>query len=222
MYNPELMEAIYKAYPDCKMIAVLRNPVARTFSAFKYCRTTGVEPYKDFDDAIFINDKSRFKGNKKLERNCDYVFRSNYLQHIKKMYSIFPPENIRIYLLEEIANNSTRPLNEMVSLLNLPAFNFDITKHHNEGAFTKSDFVAKIGSPGKFKAFKNLFSVEQRMKMKAFLKKINSGEGKPEQRVLSEDTRKYLVELFKDNVQALDKVVDLPIKKYWPEFFTTA
>lgn len=220
MYYPEMMRAVVEKYPDCKVVAVLRNPIARSFSAFNYCKMNGVEPYQKFEDAIFINDKSRFKGDKKFERNCEYVFRSSYAQHIKSVYSIFPPENIRIYLFEEIAGNSTRPLKEIAGLLNLPEFEFDISKRHNEGSFSKSSLVAKKISSRKIGLFKKFFTVEQRMKMKAFLKKLNASKGKPEERILQAATRQHLVNVFRDDVVELDKFIDLPIKKYWPEFFS--
>jgi len=220
MYNPEMMQAVYKTYPDCKVVAVLRNPISRAFSAFKYCRMNGVEPYERFEDAVFIDDKSRFKNDKKFERNCAYVFRSSYLQHIKNVYSIFPQDNVRIYLFEEIADNSTRPLNEIASLLNLPPFEFDISKRYNEGSFSKSPFLAKTISQRKSGLFKKFFTVEQRMKMKLFLKKLNAGRGKPEQRIMLDTTRSYLTNTFRSEVIELEKVLDLPFKKYWPEFFT--
>ncbi|MEO8710481.1 MAG: sulfotransferase domain-containing protein [Parafilimonas sp.] len=218
MYNEEMMQRFYQAFPDCKIIVILRNPVDRAYSAFKYCRMSGMEPYKKFEDAIFINDESRFK-DKKFKRNCDYIFRSSYLKPLKNIYKIFPADNVQIYLFEEIMKNLNQPLNEMVSMLNLPQFEFDTNKNYNEGAVSKSAMLSKTIAPGNFGILKKLFSTEQRMKLKLFLKKLNADKGKPKQEKLQPQTREHLINTFKSEVTELEFFLSLPIKKYWPDFF---
>ena len=218
MYNEEMMQKFHKAFPDCKIIVILRNPVDRAFSAFKYCRMSGMEPYKKFEDAIFINDELRFK-DKKFKRNCDYVFRSSYLNPLKNIYKIFPADNVQIYLFEEIIRNLKQPLNEMVSMLNLPQFEFNTNKNYNEGAVSKSAMISKTIAPGNFGRFKKFFSTEQRMKLKLFLKKLNAGKGKPNEEKLQPLTREHLIDTFKSEVIEIEDFLNLPIKKYWPDFF---
>lgn len=218
MYNEEMMQKFHEAFPDCKIIIILRNPVDRAFSAFKYCRMSGMEPYKKFEDAIFINDESRFK-DKKFKRNCDYIFRSSYLKPIKNIYKIFPADNVQIYLFEEIIKNLNQPLNEMVGMLNLPQFEFDTNKNYNEGAFAKSETLSKVIAPGNFGILKKIFSAEQRMKLKLFLKKLNAGKGRLKQEKLQPSTREHLINTFKSEVIELEFFLNLPIKKYWSDFF---
>ena len=218
MYNEEIMQKLHQAFPACKIIVILRNPVERAYSAFKYCRMSGMEPYKQFEDAIFINDESRFK-NQNFKRNCSYIFRSSYLKPVENIYRIFPAENVKIYLFEEIVKNLKQPLNEMVSLLGLSPFEFNTAKNYNEGAYSKSDRLAQLAAPGSFSGLKKFFSTEQRMKMKLFLKKLNAGRGKQSKEQLSASTREHLINVFKDEVAELQNISNLPLQNYWPEFF---
>ncbi|MBV9961197.1 MAG: sulfotransferase domain-containing protein [Parafilimonas sp.] len=221
MYNKEMMQKIYQSYSDCKMVVILRNPVDRAFSAFNYCRMAGMEPYKKFEDALYINDPARFT-NPNFKRNCDYIYRSNYLAPLQNMQLIFPAENIKVYIFEEIVKNLKAPLNEMVDSLNLPPFEFDTKKNYNEGSASRFDTVSKLTAPGNFNILKKVFTVQQRVKMKEYLKKLNSKKNASAKETLSENTRKYLVGIFRQEVQELEQFLKLPVKRYWPEFFTTS
>src|SRR5262249_32263381 len=52
IYFPEVAERIYKAVPDARIVAVLRQPVARAFSSFGLLRKTLREPEVDFGRAV--------------------------------------------------------------------------------------------------------------------------------------------------------------------------
>ena len=88
MYKPELLKKLREENPNIQLIIVLRNPVERAYSAFLFCEKEGIEPYKEFEDAIFVNDISRFNGDKAFELACDYIGRSSYLQNIKKYVKV--------------------------------------------------------------------------------------------------------------------------------------
>lgn len=218
MYNAGMMKKIYQSYPDCKIVVILRNPVDRAFSAFKYCRLAGMEPYKRFEDAVYINDPSRF-ANPNFKRNCDYIYRSSYLAPVQNMKMIFPEENIKVYLFEEIVKNLNAPLNEMIDSLRLPAFKFDTNKNYNEGGLSRSDTISNLTAPGRFNFLKKVFTVHQRVKMKSYLKKLNSKKNTSTDNTLQDDTRKYLVNTFRNEVNELEQFLKQPVKKYWPEFF---
>jgi hypothetical protein len=219
MYNKDMLLKLKELFPDCKIVVILRNPIERAFSAFKYCRKNGMEPYEKFEDAIFVNDESRFRGNLKFKRNCDYIFRSSYLKPVQNIYGIFPSANIRIYLFEEIINDLNAPLNEMVSSLNLPQFEFDTNTNYNEGTNSKSDFFSKFVASEKSDVLKKILPLEQRMKIKLFLKNLNTDKNKTRRILMQESTRQYLTTIFSNEVKELEKTLNLPIKKYWPEFF---
>ncbi|MGB5024324.1 MAG: sulfotransferase domain-containing protein [Saprospiraceae bacterium] len=221
IYNKELLLKLKEHNPEVKIVLVLRNPIERAFSAFRYCRQVGMEPYTSFEDAIFENDPNRFGENKNFKRNCDYLFRSMYNPHIETLYSLFKPENIRIFLFEEIILDLNKYLNEMVSMINLPGFDFNTKEKYNQTKKTRSTFVSGILSPGKFKIIRNLLPLQYRLKLKNSLRNLNMQEieNKKEKVLMKVGTRKFLLDNFKSDVLAVNKSTELPIQKYWPEFF---
>jgi hypothetical protein len=220
MYDPPMMIKLKEHNPHIKIIVVLRNPIERAFSAFWYCRNRG-ESYSQFEDAIFLNDRTRFKGDKKLEDNADYIGRSSYLQHLKNIYSIFPSENIKLFLFEEMITDLNKYLNEICNFIGLRPYEFDTSIKYNERAESKSRLLVRILAPGKSAIINNLLPVNLRIKLKQRLKRANQRkEENTEKTYMKEGTRMHLHNIFKQDIPELEQLTKLPLKKYWQEFFT--
>ena len=217
MYKPDLLKKLKEENPDVQIVIVLRNPVERAFSAFLFCEKEGIEPYKNFDDAIFKNDISRFNGEKPFELACDYIGRSGYLNHIKNILEIFPKENVHFFLFEKMIKDLNEDLNKMTQILGLPSFDFDTTIQYNKGKLTRSKTMAKLLSPGK-----NFFAIKwipskQRTQLKQFLKKLNSKDKTGKKSSINNDTRHYLEKIFKPEMPELIRITGLPLQEYWKE-----
>jgi hypothetical protein len=221
MCNQQLLNKLKEHNPNVKVAMVLRNPIERAFSAFLYCRNSGMEPYTEFNDAIYKNDPKRFKGNEEIKKNCQYVYRSSYLQHLQNVYAVFPAENIRVYLFEEMISNLNVTLNDMISQIGLGNFDFDVSMKYNERQVAKSSLLTKLISPGKSSFIKNIIPLQQRTKLKQALRGANANKKAKEtdKKVIEPDTRSYLQEVFKKDIKELQEFTHLPLKQYWPEFF---
>ncbi|HEX5151083.1 MAG TPA: sulfotransferase domain-containing protein [Parafilimonas sp.] len=219
MYKPELLNKLRGINPDIKVVLVLRNPIERAFSAFWYCKKNGLEPYDTFKDAIYVNDPGRFK-NERFQLDCDYIGRSKYSVHLKNVYSIFPAENVKILLFEEMITDLNKYLNEICHFKQLDQFEFNTSIKYNEGGTPKSVFLSRLLSPGKNTIFKNILSLKNRTKLKQVLKSSNSRSGvsAPKEK-MDKDVRKYLQNVFREDVEDLANNIKLPIKSYWKEFF---
>lgn len=219
MYKPELLIKLKEHNPDVKIIILLRNPIDRAFSAFWYCRNNGMEPYDKFEDAIYINNASRFK-NSSFEKDCDYLERSNYLNHLKNIFKTFPPENIKLFLFEQMVTDLNKYLNEVCTFLNLPEYQFDISIKYNEGKEPRFAFLAQLVSPRKNTLLKNFIPLKQRIKLRKVLKRINAKRAKIHvKKNMDTATRNYLKQHFSKSVNELQSFTNLPLKKYWKEFF---
>ncbi len=218
MYKPELLQKLKDENPNVKIILVLRNPVERAFSAFLFCEKEGIEPYKNFEDAIFINDISRFKGEKPFEQACDYIGRSSYLQHIKQVLDIFPRKNVHFFLFEKMIKEMNDTLNDMAGILHLPRYAFDTSIQYNQGKLTRSKNVAKLFTPGKKSFIKDWLPVKQRTRLKQFLKNLNTKEKSGTKAIMKPETRQYLEGIFKNEIAELIKITQLPLLEYWKEF----
>ncbi|WP_036478993.1 sulfotransferase domain-containing protein [Myxosarcina sp. GI1] len=86
----DVPQRIYSVNPDAKFIYLLREPVARIYSAYCYYIMNGRE-YKDFDDAI---DSEDF-----------YFDVSNYYQQLALWLEYFPLDSFLFVLFEDMKQN---------------------------------------------------------------------------------------------------------------------
>lgn len=92
------IQRLYDHSPDCKIVLCLRNPVQRAFSAYLYCRRMGWEDEIDFKKAI--KKKPCLYTDEISRRNCDYLGQSDYVSHIRKLFEVFPKEQVKIFIYE--------------------------------------------------------------------------------------------------------------------------
>jgi hypothetical protein len=219
MYKEELLLELRELNPAVKIIVILRNPIERAYSAFWYCKKNGIEPYDNFNDAVFLNDPDRFS-NKAFQQDCDYIGRSSYLSYLKTIFNIFPSENVRVFLFEEMITDLNKYLNEIVLFSGLPGFNFNTSVRYNEGKELKSKFLAKLLAPRKNTVLKNLIPPFYRTKLKQRLKRSNAKKNEAiEKKLIDTKTRDHLREVFSADVDELENFTKLPVRKYWKEFF---
>lgn len=86
LYIPEVPERIYKHIPNCKLIAILRNPADRAYSKYglKVCNKAYKGSFLEY-----------------LKEHPGTVARGFYGQQIKRYLEYFPLENLLILFFEE-------------------------------------------------------------------------------------------------------------------------
>ena len=98
-YFPEKTAArIHERIPDAKLIALVRQPAERAYSAYNFYRARDFEPLASFAEALAA-EPARIQAND----TPDFRYRMNgfYDANLKPYYDIFPREQIRVYLFEE-------------------------------------------------------------------------------------------------------------------------
>ena len=116
IFNEDCPQLIHKYLPDTKIIAVLRQPVARAYSNFLHARRADREPISDFEIAF----------NKEEERQAEnwsplYYYKSKgyYAKQLYRYYSLFPKENIKILFFEDLVENPIKTSQEIFKFLNV-------------------------------------------------------------------------------------------------------
>jgi len=96
--EPEDIYKIYELMPNLKIIYILRNPIERTWSAFKH-RVSGRKRQLDSypDDEI-----------KKLLSDQGSRLRGDYLRTLDNWQKVFPKKQFFIGFLDEIINNRAK------------------------------------------------------------------------------------------------------------------
>lgn len=124
MFHPFAIERMARQLPNVKVVAMLRDPVERAFSAYKHELARGFETEPDFEKALQLED-SRLEGE--IERLRDdvtyeshahrhqaYRRRGQYAEQLERLYAHYPRE--RVHVLES-ESYFTEPEREYAALL---------------------------------------------------------------------------------------------------------
>lgn len=114
-YQPEVTAARIKdRLPAVRLVAILRNPADRAYSAFQYYRMRGYESCKRFADALLAETTYPLS-----ERAPDLRHFANgcYYANLKPYFERFSPEQIRVYLYEEWNQQPQTVLRDLFAFL---------------------------------------------------------------------------------------------------------
>lgn len=111
LYDPQTPERLRRSVPDVRLVAVLREPVARAYSAFSHLVRDGRETAGSFAEALAQED-ARVAGG--WEHIWHYARMGRYAEQLRRYDALFAPEQLRVYLHEDLL---TRPHEVMRDLL---------------------------------------------------------------------------------------------------------
>lgn len=122
--DPTAAARIGKAFPEVKLIAILRNPVARTFSHYNMCiRRTIIED--DFETAV---DRWLEPGNLGVARSLPHaseseaqccVVWSEYSRMLERYNSFSQKNNILVLFLEDLERHPQAVFDQIATFLGL-------------------------------------------------------------------------------------------------------
>ena len=137
LYTPGTAERIKKYVPEAKVIALLRNPAERAYSAFLNAVRGGREPLNDFAQALR-------KEEDRIRDNWHYVFRYRdrglYYSQLKRYYNVFDREKIGVWLYEDLRDDPVGVVQSVFRFLGVDdAFVPDTSSKHNPGSVPKNE-----------------------------------------------------------------------------------
>lgn len=141
LYRPEAPGRIHSTLPDAKLIAILRNPVDRAFSAYMHVVRDKRETAKNFTEAL-TREENRKAAN--WEPIWHFTSVGRYYEQLKRYYDLFPPEQIRIYLYEDLNQDQGNLLTDIYQYLDVdPSFKPGSTARYNASGQIKSETVLR-------------------------------------------------------------------------------
>jgi hypothetical protein len=137
LYSPKAAERIQHYVPSAKLIAVLRDPVARAFSAFSYLKGRGSEPL-DFEKALAAEED-------RIEAGWSHIWHYRrvglYGEQLERYYARFPAEQIRILLYEDFEADPLGAMRQLFEFLGVesafepdPGIRYNISGESRSGA----------------------------------------------------------------------------------------
>lgn len=108
LYDPRCAPRIAEAVPEARLIAILRDPVTRTWSQYLHFRR----------ERYYRGDFDRF-----LDEHPNALERNLYHQQLSRYLDLFPRERVKILLFEPFTADPTAAIGEVYDFLGVdPAF----------------------------------------------------------------------------------------------------
>ena len=131
LYHPDAPAAIRATVPEARLIAILRNPVDRAFSAFLHLVRDGRETTRDFAEALRL-EPERIAAH--WEHIWHYVGMGRYAEQLERYYAMFPREQIKVIVYRDFRTDPVGVMRDIYRFLDVDdAFQADQTTRHNSG-----------------------------------------------------------------------------------------
>lgn len=146
MVHPHAPRRIRDFRPDIRLIAILRNPVDRSYSHYQHQVRNHREPLS-FEDAIAAEDE-RLDGevarmladpgyHSRAHRRHSYLSRSRYAEHLEVWLSLFDPDQILVLSSEAMFADPGFALRAVTTFLGLPSRDLGRYRRYMPGSYTK-------------------------------------------------------------------------------------
>jgi hypothetical protein len=150
MLDARAIKRIFEFDSNAKLICVLRDPVERAISAYKYFSKLNIETLT-LSEAIKIEDK---RGKESLQKYFDFTYKAHglYAKQLKAIFNIFPKTSILILLYDDLKED---PEETMVKV-----FNFLEVDNNFKPNFKILNTTGKV----KYQLLQNLFFNKSRVR----------------------------------------------------------
>lgn len=194
--------------PDVKLIAILRDPSERAFSSYMHLVRDGYETLS-FDEAIEA-EATRIQEN--WQPLWFYKERGFYGKQLQRYFSIFKPEQIKIYLYEDLAADSKAIFHDITRFLEVDAtFTPDFTRKNVSGIPKNTLLQNLLTKKNPIKSvFKPLLPKPLRQSVLQSLAKQNLG-AKP---ILSQETRQKLIAIYREDILKLQDLIERDLSQW--------
>lgn len=212
LFSKEAANNIRKTLPSVKLIAILRNPVDRMYSHYIANLRDG-KTYKPYRQEVEEDFNQPVKGW--YTTHC-YVEMGLYYEQVKRFLDVFPKDQLRIYLYDDLKNNPESMLKDVCRYLGIDSgFNFNTAEKFNEARVPKNEKLLYWLSTSGLK--KNIF----RLMPDAVKEKLKSFFFKKEKAVpLTADQKKWASGFYYDEVTRLQHLLKRDLSAWLAEMQT--
>lgn len=202
LLHPAAPEAIARRIPDVRLIAVLRDPVDRAYSAFLFHQREGFEPLTDFDEALRAEPRRIAAGWYYTWHYRDQGF---YHRNLRRYFERFDRSQIRVYLYEDLDRDPEGTLADIFRFLGVDdGFRATLATRHNPSGRPRSVRLQRLLTrphPVKEVA-KSLIPEEWGHRLIARLQSPNLVRPP-----LSAETRARLIEGYREDIRRLEDLI---------------
>ncbi len=205
LFYPGVAEKIHQFNPKSKIIISLRDPVQRAFSHYLMDYSLNLVT-ESFDKIVFEGEK-----DEKLKLYYQqYIQLSHYPEQIKRYLSVFPNDQVLLFIHDNLIANPNEELKRLSHFLGIHhTSSSGNLEQRNVTASAKSPIVKWLYKQEQFRQFVSLF-LDQ--KMRSQLKsKLFSKNNLPK---MTLSTKEYLNALYRPEVQELEKITGVTLSNW--------
>jgi tetratricopeptide (TPR) repeat protein len=146
LYRHDVEKRVFQAFPNVKLIVMMRNPVHRTISAYHHSvRWSGeLRSLEEVVDAEIemvqgMSDPSDLRKSQ-IKFEPRHVVWSMYYYFLKNWMNVFPRDQFLVLKSEDFFENPERVLNQVFNFLDLPNFKLpNYPVYQSGGSYEKPD-----------------------------------------------------------------------------------
>lgn len=199
---PKAAKKIYAAIPEARLIAILRQPAERIYSHYLMYLRVGEEKITNFSTIV---DAMTGVHDIPLKNGEIYRMFSLYSASLKRYLTLFPREQMCIFLYEDWKNNSDQMMHELLTFLKVtPDVKLKI-RHDNAGGLPLfPGFYQFLNTPNPVKGFiRRLFPYTWGKKMIDSASQTMLVKAPP----LDPELRFRLNQIFRDDILELQDLI---------------
>lgn len=201
LYFPETPKRIVELIPDTKIIAILRNPVERAFSAFCY------QVRDECENLTFAAALEQESKRIKEGWRPGWLYQASgfYYRQLKRYFAIFEPQQIKIYLYDQLKVNSLKVTQDMFRFLGVDdSFVPHLTKQ-NISQMPKNKWLnSLIRRQNLLKSTtQKIIPATVQKAIAAKIKQYNLAD-KP---VMTQQTKERLIKLYRNDINNLEQLI---------------
>ncbi|MGK7947882.1 MAG: sulfotransferase [Xenococcaceae cyanobacterium] len=211
LYVPQAGERIKHYLPQVKLIAILREPVARAYSNYTHALREGLEPLEDF--ALAMDAESE-----RISQNWSYRWhyqqKGFYYGQLKHYFNLFDREQIRVYLYDDFIRNPVSLLQDIFRFLEVEdSFIPDLSRKHNVSGIPRNvaldQFLIRDTRPKR--VLKRLFPAKiLRQQLKNKIMELNLRPKPP----LEPKAKKRFQQVYREDILQLQKLIQRDLSRW--------
>jgi hypothetical protein len=200
--SPGTAQRIRNRLPDVKLIAILRNPVDRLLSEFALRVRDGWEPCSQVEDALADEER------RLAEHWATGVYRQRgyYGLHLRDYFRLFPPEQLKVFLYEDLVSAPGALFDELFSFIGVePDFRPAMEKSLNVSGVIRNPLLRFIWT--RSNRLKDIVRPLLPQRLRRSISEFFISQGK-DKLTFSPALRQELAAGYRDDILELQSLID--------------
>lgn len=207
LYSETAPPHIKAVIPDVKMIAVLRNPVDRASSAYRFWHSKGSDTSESFEAALAQEKEHKYSRRPVYLNYKDFGF---YSKQLRNYLTYFQKDQFCIILFEDLKNDPSATLKKIFAFLEVDQDFVPNREIKNPTKAPRNKLVHSFLTkhhPLK-EIIKPFFSEKRRKKISKRLRNMNLKVETSSKEGVSLETRQALINEYRDDILDLQSLIE--------------